>query len=136
LARAEGTASVSSGLIIMIQRIQTVYLIVAAVAMIFSAITSFGFLSAVITALVAACISLYTIFLYKKRPLQANICRILMACGIAYITFHCLIQYGNYAQKDFILPVAAAVLACFCWLLAARAIMKDEKLVRSLDRIR
>jgi peptidoglycan/LPS O-acetylase OafA/YrhL len=89
-----------------------------------------------ITAAVAACISLYTIFLYKKRPLQANICRILCFVGVAFICFLAITHSGNYAQDTFIYPMIVTVLATLCWLFASRAILKDEKLVRSLDRIR
>mgnify|MGYP002523815224 CR=1 FL=1 len=121
---------------IMIQRIQTVYLFLAAVAMIVCAIFSFAKVAVGVVALVAACISLYTISLFKKRPLQTNICRILAFFGVAFICFHCISHSGAFSEKSFIWPVAATVVACLFWVLAARAIMKDEKLVRSLDRIR
>ena len=120
----------------MIQRIQTVYLLVAALAMIVCAFFVFKFVAAGIVALVAAGLSLYDIALYKKRPLQATICRLLCFAGIAFISFLAISFSGNYAQKNFIYPVSATVLATLCWLFATRAIMKDEKLVRSLDRIR
>ena len=120
----------------MIQRIQTVYLLVAAIAMIVCAFFVFKFVAAGIAALVAAGLSLYDIALYKKRPLQANISRLLCFVGVAYIGFLAISFSDNYAQKIFIYPVSATVVATFCWILAARAIMKDEKLVRSLDRIR
>ena len=120
----------------MIQRIQTVYLLVAAIAMIVCAYFSFKVVAAGIAALAAAGISLYAISLYKKRPLQANICRILCLVGVALITYFSIGSAGNYAQKGFLYPVGATVLAIFCWLFANIAIRKDEKLVRSLDRIR
>ena len=120
----------------MIQRIQSVYLLLAAVAMVVCAIFSFSQVAVGIVAAVAACISLYVISLYKKRPLQANICRILCFFGVAFICFLAISYSGNYAQKDFIYPMVATVVATFCWLFACRAILKDEKLVRSLDRIR
>lgn len=97
---------------------------------------SFSHLAVGITALVAACISLYTISLFKKRPLQANICRILCFVGVAFICFLAIMHSGNFAQDTFIYPVGATVVATFCWLFANIAIRKDEKLVRSLDRIR
>ena len=56
--------------------------------------------------------------------------------GIAYIAFLAISYSGNYAQKSFIYPMGTTVLAVFCWLFANIAIRKDEKLVRSLDRIR
>ena len=120
----------------MIQRIQTVYLLLAALAMVVCAFFSFSNVVAGIASLLAACISLYDISLYKKRPLQANICRLLCFVGVAYIAFLAISYSGNYGQKGFIYPMGATVVATFCWLFACRAIIKDEKLVRSLDRIR
>jgi len=120
----------------MIQRIQTVYLLLAFVAMVVCAVYSFSNVAAGIAALLAGCISLYAISLYKKRPLQANICRLLCFVGVAYIAFLAISYSGNYAQKSFIYPMGTTVLAVFCWLFANIAIRKDEKLVRSLDRIR
>ena len=120
----------------MIQRIQSVYLLLASIAMVVCAFFSFSYVAFAIAVLVAACISLYAISLFKKRPLQANICRILCFVGVAIIAFLAIIHSGNYAQKDFIYPMVATVVATLCWLLAGRAITKDEKLVRSLDRIR
>lgn len=120
----------------MIQRIQTLYLLVAAVAMMVCAYFTFKTVAVGIAALVAAGLSLYTISLYKKRPLQATICRILCFVGVAFVGYFSIGSAGNYAQKDYLYPVGATVLAIFCWLFANIAIRKDEKLVRSLDRIR
>ena len=111
-------------------------MLLAAVAMMVCAFFSFSHVPVGIVALVAACISLYNISLYKKRPLQANICRILCFVGVAFIAFLAVSHSGNYAQKDFIYPMVATVVATLCWLFANIAIRKDEKLVRSLDRIR
>lgn len=120
----------------MIQRIQTVYLFVAAVAMIVCAFFVFKFVAAGIAALVAAGLSLYDIALYKKRPLQANICRLLCLAGVGFIAYLVISMSGHFAEKSFTYPMAATVVAVICWFLASIAIMKDEKLVRSLDRIR
>ena len=120
----------------MLQRIQSVYLFLAGIAMGVCAYFSLHHLAVCIAALVATCISLYIISLYKKRPLQANICRILCFFGVAFICFLAISHSGNYAQEGFIYPMVSTVVATFCWLFACRAILKDEKLVRSLDRIR
>ena len=120
----------------MIQRIQTVYLLVAAIAMIACAYFTFKTVVVGIAALVAAALSLYTISLFKKRPLQATICRILCFVGVAFIIYFSIGAAGNYAQKAYLYPVGATILAILSWLFANIAIRKDEKLVRSLDRIR
>jgi len=120
----------------MIQRIQTVYLLLACIAMVVCALFSFSNLAAGIAALVPAVISLYDISLYKNRPLQANICRGLCLFGIAFIIFLTVSHTGDNAEKNFLISMCSTVLAVFLWFLASKAIIKDEKLVRSLDRIR
>ena len=120
----------------MIQRIQTVYLMVAALAMIVCAFFSAATPAVAITAVVAAMTSGYAISLYKKRPLQANICRMLCLAGVALIIYIATTLADNLSQKEFLCPAAATLVAILCWFLASSAIMKDEKLVRSLDRIR
>ena len=117
----------------MIQRIQSVYLLLAAVAMVACAFLVFSSVVAGVAALLAACLSLYDIALYKKRPLQAVICKVLSLAGAAFIAYLCIDGPG---QETLWLPVGLTAIACVLWLLAARAIGKDEKLVRSLDRIR
>ena len=120
----------------MIQRIKTIYLLVAFVAMVVCAVFSFDYIGLGIGALVAACLSLYTIFLYKKRTLQAKFSRGLCFLGVALICYQCISYSCDYSQKDFVCSVAATAIASLCWILATRGIIKDEKLVRSLDRIR
>lgn len=104
--------------------------------MVVCAVFSLASLAQCIPALVAACLSCYAIFLYKKRPLQAGICRLLLVFGVAFIAYLAMDSAGDYSQEYFIVPTAATAAAAVCWLLASIAIVKDEKLVRSLDRIR
>ncbi len=89
-----------------------------------------------------AIISLAAIFLFKNRPLQTRLALtatgvgIMLAVLLAITTKMTLDQVpmGGTAQfsSGLTLPVFAAVLN---WL-AARAIRKDESLVRSMDRLR
>lgn len=120
----------------MIQRIQTVYLILAFVAMLVCAYFSLGRIAQAVVAVVAAAGSLANIFLYKNRPLQANICWGLTFIAAGLVSFLVITRTDNLTQADFIGAVATTVVALLCWKFAARAINKDEKLVRSLDRIR
>jgi len=82
----------------------------------------------------------FCIFLFKFRLVQA---RLAMLCGILLIGWNCV-----YASFAFILPhdmntafrptpwAAFPAIAAILAFLAFRAILKDEALVRSLDRLR
>lgn len=86
----------------------------------------------------AGVLFLADIFLFNNRKLQITLSRVglvVMLLGAAYSSF---LWYsdsaGGAATPDFgiVLPVLAIVFA----FLAARYIAKDEKLVRSADRLR
>lgn len=116
----------------MIQRIQSVYLLVAVIlGMVF-----FLAWPLFIIQMFASAVSLITIFLYKKRPRQAALCLVSIFANIVwYIVLAVLIQQGQQAETlplTACLPLIAAIL-CF---MARRAILADEKLVRAADRIR
>jgi peptidoglycan/LPS O-acetylase OafA/YrhL len=141
----------------MLQRIQTIWLLLAAACgfsmykvTIFEAVlpnnTSYR-LSATESLLLFAviisisCLSLIAVFLFKKRPLQGRIAIIGVILSVAAIALEVwkidsykssvTITKGNYAWGG-LLPFLMAVLL----ILAARGIYKDEKLVKSLDRLR
>ena len=116
----------------MIQRKQTLFLLVATVL---GLIHCMAWPLFVIQILVSA-LCLYTIFLYKRRKVQANLCLCsIFVCLVWYIVLAVLIQQGKLAEQlplTAALPMVAAIL-CF---MARRAILADEKLVRAADRIR
>lgn len=82
----------------------------------------------------------FSIFIYKQRLVQS---RLVMLCMILLLGW-----YAVYAAFAFILPrdlglefrptpwAALPAVACIFGYLAFRAILKDEMLVRSLDRLR
>ncbi len=82
----------------------------------------------------------FSIFIFKQRLVQS---RLVMLCIILIVGW-----YAVYAAFAFILPkdldldfrptpwAALPAIACICSYLAFRAILKDEMLVRSLDRLR
>ncbi len=116
----------------MIQRIQTIYLLAAA-------ILGLVFIMAwplFIVQVLASALCLYTIFLYKKRLRQAKFCLAAVLLYFAwYIVLAVLIQQGKLPEAlpyTACLPLVAAIL-CF---LARRRVLADEKLVRAADRIR
>ena len=116
----------------MIQRKQTLFLLVAAIlGLVFWLLWPLFVIQALASAL-----SLYTIFIYKKRPLQAKLCMVTILIHFAwYILLAALIHQGKADQN---LPIVAcfpliAAILCF---MARKAILADERLVRAADRIR
>lgn len=92
----------------------------------------------------SALLPLITIFMYKKRLLQIRLCAVeivLLLGVIAFmIIYYCLSNrmfsdlefYAQSIRIAMIFPLVSLILVY----MAARAIFKDEMLVRSLDRIR
>lgn len=91
-----------------------------------------------------AVLPLIAIFLFKKRRLQLRLCATSMVLLLGGMVFICLYVWrmsdGLAAMPGlvFVVRVASAfplVAFILVWL-AYRAVRKDEKLVKSLDRIR
>lgn len=87
--------------------------------------------------------ALVNIFLYKNRSLQATICRFLILASSALIValIFDLDKVGGIkfmTSGDFInyLIVLLPVVMIILFFLANRAILKDDRLIRSADRIR
>ena len=77
-----------------------------------------------------ALLTLLVVFMYKNRTFQANLCCVLMGIGIVYYVALAVMQP---LLEWFAAMPMVAVLFLF---LARKGILKDEKLVKSLDRIR
>lgn len=80
----------------------------------------------------------FTIFLYKNRLLQVKLC---MLAGIFSAIMLMLIFFlpGSIGEKEpvtYLVGTYLIALQVLFFLLARRSIIKDEKLVRSSDRIR
>ena len=125
----------------MIQRIQTVYLFIAFCLMATLVFVPFSsHLIIIIGSGIAAFLSIINIFLYKKRSLQRKICYIILLLSVLIYLFDFIFerQYLPFAELfwsnrfTFIFPFIAII---FIYL-AIRGIKKDEKLIRSLDRLR
>lgn len=113
----------------MIQRIQTVYLLLAAIVLIVGCVFEpMGYNKGLTGSM--AFLTLAVVFLYKHRTTQAKLCAVLMAIGIVYYIALAVMQ--PVLQWYTVMPMVA-VLFLF---LARKGIIKDEKLVKSLDRIR
>ena len=133
----------------MIQRIQTLYLLLVVVLTglaLWLPLADFT-VGAVYLGIVlaAACLlPLVTIFLFKRRLVQIRLCAVelvlLVGAGAMMgIYFYLCNRY--FAESEFYshtLKISLVFpLVCLVFdLLALRAIFRDEKLVRSLDRIR
>ena len=78
------------------------------------------------------------IFLYKKRILQIRILifNIILLLGLFGLFFYFTYSGFDEAKAAFKLPVAFPIVAIVLDWLAIRSIGKDEALVRSLNRIR
>jgi len=88
-----------------------------------------------------ALLSLITIFLFKNRKLQQRLVFGVIVMTVVVIVSMYLLSFGNHYTeidtKQFVLNGAGIPLAIFVFaILAYKRIGKDEKLVRSLDRIR
>jgi 4-hydroxybenzoate polyprenyltransferase len=115
----------------MIQRKQTLYMLLAAIA----AGVCGGMMvnmTLMLGAFVAAIVLLLNIFLYKRRTKQASVC--------VFVMFLLALWYVNLAtirgSVELTWPMALPVVSIVLVFLARKAILADEKLVRSLDRIR
>jgi peptidoglycan/LPS O-acetylase OafA/YrhL len=123
----------------MIQRIQTVWLFLVFVIAFLVAYFHFDARNLMVLNGIIAFSSLVAILLYKKRAWQLRICQALIileaACAV--------VMYASPTAKIDLAETAgyrwwclAPVLGIVCVILAREAIKKDEKLVRSLDRLR
>ncbi len=139
----------------MIQRIQTLWLLLAA----FAAAVSFKFpvyignkisaegykeyleltsTSHVILIIIASVLIisiLYPVFLFKKRMTQFwfTVIAFIFSIANAYLLYT---KTWTFTEGNFSLAAIASAAVPFFLLLAMRGVWKDEKLVKSLDRLR
>ncbi len=86
--------------------------------------------------LLSALQSLVTIFLYQKRKLQATMCLFDIFLLVAwYVVLAVLPQYAG-GELCLEWPVVLPAVSIILLFMARKGILADEKLVRSLDRIR
>jgi len=140
----------------MIQRIQSVYLLLVALlllAMLFtptisivrvlgepfqtSNLLSFESCIPLIIVLITSCLAFVTIFFYKKRKLQITLCYcIYVLILLSYGSISFWLYYQDNAMSSMRIGSFFPVIAAILTTAAIRRIKKDEKLVRSLDRLR
>lgn len=135
----------------MLQRIQTIWLLLAAVCGFATLKTSF-YIGSIATApasqltamsniwlmiltIVSATIAVVSIFMYKNRPLQIKLVLATITLSIIILILY-YTQTQQYTVGGFALTSVIAIAVPVFLILAAMAIYKDEKLVKSVDRIR
>ena len=136
----------------MIQRIQSIWLFLAAVCIavsfklpFYSGTNANGIASYELNAtenylitgasIVVGSLALFIIFLYKKRPTQLRLCvlGILLEALLIFLYYREVIKFtaGTYS----LWAILHSLVVIF-FFLAARAINKDEKLIKDSDRLR
>jgi hypothetical protein len=140
-------------LIEMIQRIQTVYLFIGAIALVVFNFMALGIdttpepdvvvfgktlLPVLIGSLVVAAFTLLAIFLYKNRVLQSNVSKLSLFLTAVIIGVTAYLLFGNSSTAIEVVKfgVGFPVLALIFQFLGLKGIQADEKLVRSMDRLR
>ena len=138
---------------IMIQRIQTVYLLLAFIVMgalpfVFPLETDASGNKQVfftdhtvdfVLFLASALLSIITIFLFKNRQLQFVLCRlniILNLILLGLFVYHSLTVSGEVATSEKGIGMFLPIFSIVFLVLANKAIKKDEDLVKSVDRLR
>lgn len=138
----------------MIQRIQSVWLLLAAI---FDAITfRFPFYSGdwakdtipsvidlnarttfwftVLTVIVGA-LAFVTIFLFDNRKLQLRLSYLGIFATTALLTLY-FVEMNNFLSGSIALWCIFYFAILACYILAVRGILRDQKLIRSMDRLR
>ncbi|MFI3267256.1 MAG: DUF4293 domain-containing protein [Rikenellaceae bacterium] len=89
--------------------------------------------------LICAVLSFFTIFLYRKRMVQVRLCfaLIIMLLGTqGFFVYYIMKMHTDLSQISYsftdVLPLVSAILIY----LAFRGVIRDEMLIRSLNRIR
>jgi hypothetical protein len=132
----------------MIQRIQTIWLLFATACAFISLRTSF-YISTVppvhftgttdmlilILSVIIGTIALVDIFLFKNRSLQLKITIADLALSILVIALY-FMDLKKYSGGGFALTAAIVFLIPVLLFLACRGIYRDQKLVKSADRLR
>ena len=129
----------------MIQRIQSLYLLVvillSSLMLYLSLVPSFGM---ELNSWFYAYFGFYSIpllaticlFLYSKRKIQSILCFVLILFNLVVVQICGLKAFEGNTHTIILLALVASIVECILLFLARRAIDKDEKLVRSIDRIR
>jgi len=135
----------------MIQRIQTLWLLIAAVATFltlkfsffsgtiadgsFQELNALKYIPILLLTATTGVLSAVTIFLYKNRKLQfrLNLAALVISLLTIYLYYR---QTLDFTQGNYNLTAIFSLVVPVFLILSARGIYKDEKLIKSLDRLR
>ena len=136
----------------MIQRIQTVWLLIASVVTFLT--LKFSFYSGtylpdnqyhqlngtdnillMVTTIILGMVTFITIFLFRKRVIQLrlSIAAILLDALLVFFYFRAI---SDFSRGEYAITAAAHLLIIIALVLAARGIDQDEKLVKDSNRLR
>lgn len=137
----------------MIQRIQSVWLLIASVLSFLTLKLSFfsGTYAVdnqyhqlkgtdtpllMITTIVLGIITLFTIFLYKKRVVQLRLSILAIILELALVYLYYREASTKFTQGTYSITSVLHVLIILSLIFAARGINKDEKLIKDSNRLR
>ena len=93
-----------------------------------------------VLALIIALLSLYIVFLYKKRKLQMRLTMLGMLLTVGYLVYYTVeaVKLTNTLQASygFKFALALPIITIILLFMPRRAIRKDEVLVRMSNRLR
>lgn len=139
----------------MIQRIQTVYLVLAAISIGNIILAPLGYqeteagvvasigmmenLPSIIISALGVLLAIIDIFLFNNRKLQLKVTSLFIVLGVlsfaSLALFHLVTGVGLFTKINYV-PYVLAFFSITFGVLAHRGINADEKLVRSMDRLR
>lgn len=135
----------------MIQRIQTIWLLLVATASLLS--LKFSFYSGVkennvfaqlngstvfillILSVAVALLALATIFLFKNRKLQSQLSLLGFLLQLIVVVLYFL-ETKKFVEGNYALTAVLTLIVPVFFILAWMGIRKDEKLIKSMDRLR
>lgn len=87
---------------------------------------------------IACFLSIYTIMMYKKRPLQMKLCRLgsLVTVALLVMTFYTAEEMEGPGKVHYLIGTYLMAMQPVLFFVARKFIWKDEQLVKSADRIR
>jgi len=88
-----------------------------------------------LTTIVVGGLAFFTIFLFKKRPVQLLLCvlGILLEGLLIFLYYR---ETKTFTQGTYALPAILHSIIVLLFFLAARGIRKDQKMVKDSDRLR
>jgi Na+-translocating ferredoxin:NAD+ oxidoreductase RnfD subunit len=135
----------------MIQRIQSIWLLLASAAAfatlklsfysgnkdnnLFEELTGSSHFLLMVLSVAVGLLALITIFLYKNRKLQIRLSLLGVVLQLAVLAVY-FQQIKTYVQGNFTLTSAVSFIIPVFFILAWLGIRKDEKLIKSMDRLR